>query len=413
MAKLNLNSISNSVFKVSASDTVDQSKGRADIVGAGRLLAYEYARKGQKALHLASGKVGEEADEKLNKMQYKELNERFQADHLLYAAKKACDISGRTAPETYEEFKKQARQFYNNKNFYNVLSGLYEEIITPILPAVYSEAVDIFADVVEVGFGETHVISVNSDDIPVFQDSAWGASRSVPRNRFYSRDIALNPQPKTAQINAKWLQLVGNNMDFGQFFANLTAGMYAKTLAMWNAAMTSAASDTTLIPSGLSYSFDQTNWVTLAQKLAALNNTAFGNIIAYGSPLALSKVLPTDATGTTNVNMDAAIMTMLGAEYVKAGYLGEYMSVRLMPMTDAIIPGTQHSTVSTVLDNTKIWLMSSTGRKPLTIGYDSMTPLTLEIDPMESSDFEIAINLTMSIDSVAVFASKVGLITVS
>lgn len=412
MARITLNSIPTSVFKVNAADTKDGNKARADIVAAGRLLAYEYARNGQEAINKAFNRVNSVADAKLNTQQYKELNERFQADHMLYAAKLASEATGRTAPDNFEDFKRNARQYYNNKQFFAVLSGIYEEIVTPILPAVYSEAVEVFANVHEVGFAETYTVSIDSDDIPVFQDSAWGASRSVPRNRFYAKDYTLNPQPKTAQINAKWHQLVGNGMDFGKFFANLTAGMYAKTLGMWNAAMTAAASDTTLIPSGLTYAFNQTNWVTLAQKLAALNNTGIGNIKAYGSPLALSKVLPTQVTGSTNVNMDAAIATLLGADYVKAGYLGEYMSIGLMPLQDAIVPTTAHSTMNTILDNTKIWMMASNGRKPLDIAYDSSTPISIEIDPMESSDFEIAVNLTIALDSVATFASHVGLVTI-
>lgn len=413
MGKLTLNSIPTSVFKVNANDTADGSKTRADIVGAGRLLSYEYARKGKLAVNKALNKSDDCGDAKLSSTQYKELNERFQIDHMLYAAKIASNSTGRPAPESYEDFKKSARQFYNNRQFFAVLSGIYEEIVTPILPAVFSEAVDVFANVHEVGFGETYSVSLSSDDIPVFQDSAWGAARSVPRNRFYAKDYTLSPQPKTAQINAKWSQLIGNGVDFGQFFANITAGIYAKELGMWNAAMVAAASDTALVPSGYSYSYNQSNWVALAQKLAAVNNTTISNIRAYGSALALSKVLPTNSTGSTSTAMDAAIATLLGADYVKAGYLGQYMSVSLMPIQDAVIPNTLHSTATTILDNAKIWLMSSTGRKPMEIAYDSGTPISIEIDPMESSDFEIAMNMTIALDSVATFASHVGLITVS
>ena len=227
MNKISLNSVDQSCFRVAASETADNSMARADIVSEGRLLFWEHSRKGTNALRKASGEGVLLAEAKLNDTEYSSLNKLFQAEHLLYAAKKACDVTGETAPESFEQFKRMSQNFYGNSTFLKVLQGIYQEIITPILPAVYSEAMDRFADVVEVGFGETYAISVGSDDIPVFQDSAWGAARSVPANRFYSRDITLNPQPKTAEIRAKWMQLVGNNMDFGRFFANLAAGMYA------------------------------------------------------------------------------------------------------------------------------------------------------------------------------------------
>lgn len=412
MAKLSLNSIPTSVFRVNAADTADGSTMRAKIVGAGRLLAYEYSRKGVDAVHAALNSTVEKAEEQLTQMKYKELNEKFQAEHLLYAANKVCAFTGEKSVESMDELKRRAGSFANNKQFYTVLQGIYQEIFTPILPAVYSEAVGLFADTVEVGFGETYQLSIDSNDIPIFQDTAWGAQRSVPANRFYTKDYTLNPQPRTCEVKAKWVQLVSNGWDFGRFFANLTAGMYAKTMGLWNAAMTAAASDTTKIPSGLKNTFSSINWITLANKLAAVNNTSISNIIGFGSAVALAKVLPYQVTGSTNVNMDAAIATLLGADYVRAGYLGEYLSVRLMPLTDVVIPGTQNSNVTTMLPADKVWLMAGNGRKPLTIGYNPEGGITFDIDPLQSGDFEIGINMTFCIDCLAVFASHIGLLTV-
>ena len=412
MSKLTLNSISPSVFVVNAADGSGIERQRADIVAKGRMLAYEHAAKGKNAMLRANGKA-ETEHTVLTQTGYRQLNEKFQQEHLLYAAKLCCMHTGENAPADFDDFRRNGQKFFRNRDFYRVLQGIYQEIVTPIIPAVYSEAVDMLAEVYEVGFGETKQITVNSNDIPVFQDSSWGASRSVPRNRFYSKDYTLNPQPKTAQINAKWFQLVGNNQDFGAFFANLVAGMYAKTMGMWNEALTAAKSDTTLIPSNLTFAFESTNWMTAANRLAALNNTGLGGIFATGSMVALSKVLPTQATGSTNVNMDAALSMLLGGTYNSRGYLGEFMSIPLLPMRDVIVPGTQNTAPETLLSGNDIWMMASAGRKPLAIAYNSATPITIEIDPvMDAADFEIALNLTIALDIVAVFSSKIAHITI-
>lgn len=413
MQRISLDNISQSIFAVAAADVADKSKARADIVAEGRLLMAEYAKKGKRAVSIAQGKAADTSDNVLTASAYRELNQQFQQEHLLYAATRFCDFSGEAAPSNFDEFRAQSMRYYGNASFYAILQGIYQEIITPLMPAVYSEAVDIFADVIEVGFGETATVSVTSNDIPIFQDSSWGASRSVPRNRFYAKDYTLAPSPRTAQITAKWMQIVGNGMDFGRFFANLTAGMYAKTMGMWNAAMTAAASDTTLIPSGLTFTFNNANWVTAANKVSAVNSTPISNVFAFGSAVALSKVLPTNVTGSSNVNMDAAIATLLGADYTRAGYLGEFMSVRLVPLIDAVVPGTQNNGVTTVLNPNNIWMMAGNARKPMTIAYNSNTPITIEMDPTRTADFEIGINMTISLDMVAVFADKLALITVS
>ena len=409
MERLSLNSLSPSVFEIRANETADHSKARAEIVSMGRLLAYEYARRGQVAVSNAMRMNDATAAQHLTDVEYGKLNERFQAELMLYAANKACAVTGESAPESFEDFKRQGMNYYKNSTFLKVLQGLLQEIVYPILPRVYSEAVSVFADVVEVGFAETYQLTIGSDDIPIFQDSAWGASRSVPANRFYSKDITLNPQPKTAEIRMKWHQLIGNNVDFGRFFANLSAGLYAKTLGMWNSVLATLASDTTKIPASLIYTFGSVNWVTLANKLAALNNTNINNIRAFGNAVALSKVLPNQQTGSSNTAMDAAIATLLGADYIRSGYMGQYMSVGLYPLQDAIIPGT----LNTILDYQKVWLMASNARKPMTICYNSATPITITLTPEETgAAFEYVTNISVALDAVAVCADKLGYVTI-
>lgn len=409
MAKISLNSVPDSIF----AGAQGACNSREDFIAEGRLLMYEHARRGHNAINAAMGINEGDTGLRLNAQQYRQLNEQFQAEHLLYAAKLCAERTGRKAPADMAELRMMGASLYADRDMYKVLQGIYTEIVTPILMAVYSDAVSTFAEVVEVGFGETYSITVGSNDIPVFQDSSWGASRSVPRNRLYTKDYTLNPQPKTAQITAKWMQLIANGMDFGAFFANIVAGMYAKTMGLWSSAMTAAATDTALIPSGLTATFSNQNWITIANKVATLSGTRISNVIAHGSAIALSKVLPTTVTGSSNVNMDAAIATLLGADYTRTGYIGDFMGVRLMPIGDAIVPGTQYSTIDTVLDPNQIWLMAGNGRKPLYIAYDARTPIQIEMDPTQTADFEIGMNITLAMDSAAVFSSKVGLITVA
>lgn len=406
MSKITLNSISQDIFAVN-----NAASERENVVGMGRAIAYDYAVRATNDLHSAL-KIAEKTDRLITSAQYSALNKKFQQEHFLYAAKVACANNGMKAPESFEEFKKNLMLYKNNQSFLATLMGIYTEILTPIIPAVYSEAVGMFAEMVTVGIGESYHVSVSSGDIPIFQDSAWGASRSVPRNRFYEKDYTLIPQPRTAQCNWKWAQLIGNNVDFGKYFANITAGIYSKTLVLWNAAMAAAANNTAMIPSGLQYTFSNQNWVAAANKVAALNNTKISNIVGIGGAIALSKVLPTQVTGSTNTSMDAAIATLLGADYTRMGYLGEYMGVRLMPLTDAVIPNTQFGTVETVLDPAKVWLMAGNGYKPLTIAYNEDTPIQLEVDPSKAGDMELAVNITISLDAIALFQSKMALITV-
>lgn len=402
MTKFNFNSISADIFRANASKN---AVTREDIIGFGRLLLAEHARKGVIATRQANNNTESAGEAILTSMQYKELNEKFRNELFVYAARRACEVTGATAPESFDEFKNQSYRWYGNETLYKVMQEIFSEIINPIIPAVYSEAVDMFADVIEVNFGETAQISVTSNQIPIFQDTAWGALRSTPANYLYDKDYILNPKPRTALIKAKWYQLVANNMDFGRWMANLAAGLYAKTLALWQAGMTAAAANTALVPSAFTGSFSSANFVTMANKLAAQNNTTINNIIATGGVVPLSKILPTSSTAT----MDAALATLLGADYIRSGYLGTFMGVKLMPMQDAMTP----NTYNTVIDSAGFWMLASNAHKPMTVAYNAATPLTLEIDPMKSGDMEMGIQLTIALDAVSIFADKAAYMTIS
>ena len=48
----------------------------------------------------------------------------------------------------------------------------------------------------------------------------------------------------------------------------------------------------------------------------------------------------------------------------------------------------------------------------MSIGYNRDTPITIEIEPEETTSFEYVMNLTTALDMVAIFASRVGLINI-
>ena len=49
------------------------------------------------------------------------------------------------------------------------------------------------------------------------------------------------------------------------------------------------------------------------------------------------------------------------------------------------VPGTQNTTVETVLSQNDIWMMAGAGYKPLTSAYNSGTPITIEMDPLAAA----------------------------
>lgn len=407
---IRLNGLGKDVFEAPASE-FGGSLERANIVNAARMLMAERAGLDENTLRGAEKK--EKAfNSVLGKTDYNEANKKVQSNLMLYCAKQTAKVTGEEAPTDFDTFKRNQRNYLSDRTFLRVLAGIVREIITPVLPATISGAMDWLAETVYVPMGQTYELDVQSNDIFLFEDDSWGASRSKPSNYLYSKSITLNPSLKTAKSTIKWYQLVGNNVDLGRTFNAISAGMYSKIMGMWTNALVTASNNTALVPANLKFTYSNTNWINAAKRVAMLNNTSYRNVMAFGDVMALSHVLPSTANGT-NTNLDAALATMLGVEWARYGYLGDFMGTSLYPIDNVVVPGTQNTTIQEVVPNNTIWMTAAPGAayKPVYIAFEEGTPITLELDPSETADNTIDIAVSFSIDVRPVIASKIAVIT--
>ena len=405
------NSINQGIFNSNSAEFQGVENERAEIVTVGRLLMTERNGRDYNAMRTLEKKTADYTPI-FDQTTYSETNTNLKSKLMLYAAKRACAQTGEVAPADYDSFLRNQKKFMKDSTFLKVLAGIIRDIITPVLPITMSNALDFLAETVSVPMGETYELDVASNDIFVFEDDSWGASRSKPANYLYEKTFTLNPTPRTSRAVVKWYQLVGNNVDLGRFFNSIAAGMVSKITALVMAQMAAAGSNTVFLPSNLKFTNTSANWVTAASRVAALNGTAYTNAIAIGHPTALNKVLPSGAVNLSSINLDAALATMLGVEWARYGYLGDYMGVRLMPLLDSIVPGTQNTSITSLVPTDKIWVMASNALKPVYIGMEEGTPIEVQLDPRETADMTLDLMTTISLDVKGVFGSKIAQITV-
>lgn len=395
--KLSLNSVPASMLT--------GSDDREKLVALGRVLMMEANGKEYNKIRNNNSYTS-----RMSADEYAKVNEGTRNKIMLFCAERADAIEGREKNDDYTVFLSRARDYYKNPTFLRTLAGIVQDIVRPMLPYVTSNALDELAQTVNVPFGETYEITVASNDIFMFQDSSWGASRSVPENTLYDYPITLNPSPRSCSATAKWYQLVGNDADFGMWLNAIYAGLYSKIMAMWNAAMTSAANGTFFVPSYLKFaSFTSANFNSAVELVSAVNHVPVSGLVAYGRRPVLAKALP---TGTAQ---DAALTYMLGREWMDNGYMGTIQGVRSFALTNAMIPGTQNTTGGLVISDSKIYLAASRGNgyAPIYVGFEDGAPITLEFEPHETADMTLNVNVTASIDVKAVFGTKLAVITVA
>ena len=395
--KLSLNSVPASVLTGTDEREKLVALGRALMMEAnGR--AYNKIRKNQTYT------------ERMTADKYAEVNEGTRNRVMLFCAERADSIEGREKPADYAAFLSHSREYATNPTFLRTLSGIVRDIVRPMLPYVMSNALDELAQMVNVPFGQTYEITVGSNDVFLFQDSSWGASRSVPENTLYDYPITLNPSPRSASATVKWYQLTANDADFGLWLNAIYAGLYSKIMAMWNSAMTAAASNTFFVPSYLTFgSFTSANFNAAAELVSTVNHVPTSGLIAYGRRPVLAKALPTSTA------QDAALTYMLGREWMDNGYMGTIQGVRSFALTNAMVPGTQNTTGSLVVNDSKIYLAASKGNgyAPVYIGFEDGSPIVLEMEPHQTADMTLNVNVTASLDVKAVFGTKLAVITVA
>lgn len=404
---IRLNNLANSVFAVNAAE-FGGSQERADIVACGRLLMAERAGRDMNRIHLLRNEK-EDYTTRIDDVKYNEINDQLKRKMFLYCAKLAANQTGRTAPETYEDFLKLQRQYLNDPTFLRTLAGIVTEIVTPVLPAVTSNALDYLCETVYTPIGQTYVVQVESNDVLIFEDDSHGAARSKPAQHLYSKDVTLNPRPVTAKASIKWYQMVGNNVDLGRFFNSISAGLYNKIMVLWNAAMAAGAGSSTYMPTGLSFAqYSTANFISAVKKVKAVNNAYNSSVIAFGDIAALSKVLPDGIANSASVNLDAALAHLLGAEYARSGYLTGYCGAQLMPIDQAILPGTQNGTVTEIFPTNVVYLAAAGGYKPVYMAFEEGYPMDITLDPTETADMSIDIIVTACMEAKPVFGSKIA-----
>ena len=141
--------------------------------------------------------------------------------------------------------------------------------------------------------------------------------------------------------------------------------MYSKIMALWRNALVAASTNTTFTPTNMQFTYSNANWITAAKRVAMLNNVGVRQVVAFGDLLALSHVLPANANGA-NTNLDAALADALGADWARYGYAGEFMGVRLFPIDNAIVPGTQNTTIRSCLQCHLVGGCRLSASKPIT-----------------------------------------------
>lgn len=408
---LKINSINKAFFEVGGDNDIrvngadGTTISRNDVVAGGRLALCEY--------------IGSELDKRpdtkgsfvsrLNGIAYSDFARKVTEKTMLFCAIMANKAVGKDAPTSYEEVRTNL-SYAKDETFLRTLAAITKDVLEPTLFNIMDDvAAGNLMQWEPVPFGGTKEIEIASNDVFLFEDSAWGSARSASYNALYDKTLTLNPHPYTTQAKIKWYQHVVNG-DIARYYSAIIRGMWNKIYAKFIGLLTTAIGNTAYIPTGLTAStYTSDNWNRITTLVAAANGVRRDNLLAFGAINALSKVLPVDGTPAAITGLQYG----LGEEWIRRGFLPNAAGVQLLEIYPAIVPGTQNSTLNTIGfgNNIVIAAKGGYGYAPIYAGYYEGSPMTLELRPEETGDLTIDVTATAMFDMKPVFASKVGAIT--
>lgn len=392
---MSIRNLSANLFSASTTDE------RASLVAAGRTLMRDYAAKQYNNTHadkIALKMAGET---------YEKVNEGFRKSFFNYAGKIAYAQSGKTWDSERDFDALRAPSKFKDAAFLKVLADITSEIISPMIPDTLSDLMGAFANVSYVGYGVNKEFNVRSNEIFMFEDTAWGV-RSQKAQYLYDKTFVARPRPATALAVINWYSYVAEGRDMGEYFNAIAAGIGAYIMGKFYSKFTAATANTLLLPSAYSKSaYDTDNFLAVAQNVAIANRVSVREVACFGTILALDKVIPDTASQT------AAAYTMAtrdGADWLNMGYLTNFKGVPLFEVQNVFVPNTVNTTASHLISDTTLWFAALNGYKPIEAVFEG-DEISIVMTPSETENYTIQIESTISLDVISLMGSKMGVIT--
>lgn len=383
---------------------------RENLVAKGKVLVLEQTARAHNAALTKAGRPAEVYSSSFkDEKTFQEEKQKWSDDVLYFCASKALAIGGETVDRNDRATFTNVRLTLNGV-FMTLLSGIVSEVQYSVTPPVVNELVGEMASVMTVPRGKTGEVEITSNAVFKWEDASWTSLRSVPQDQLYHKSITINPHPVATRFHINWYQMIGNNGSMVDTIAAVAGGYGEMLMKRFTTAFTTAANQAAYIPaSRKATSYTDSNWATVTRNVAAANRVRRDQLIAWGDFLALRNVLPDNAT------LAPAIMTMLGDEYFKNGYLMSHDGVMLYEFSPTVTSETINTTMAPIFPTDVIIIAARANLRyaPMLMGFEEGGEGQTNLTPGENviADGYIEGLSYASLDIAPAFTSAIGLIT--
>lgn len=297
------------------------------------------------------------------------------------------------------DMMKNPMTFNGNALLSRAFTTVLAQAITPTVPMMVSNNYTQLFDVIQTGFGEIPKFEIESNQYFTVYDLAEGI-QSGSQQTDHNTEYTIPTYKRSISVELDWYRVASGKHDWGKFGVKVAksfeAYIYASAVNTMSSAVTNAAS--LGIAGYIAANLTDSNWITVAQNVRLANGGA--DVYALGTPISLTHVLPSDASFRFAPTDDI----------VTVGYLPSYKNVPMVPLDQAIVPGTINSaSVSTVVPDDMIFMIAMGSNKPVKVVFEGNNVVVSE-DPTHTHDLTFGLTLSMYIGCNTIVGSKFGVI---
>lgn len=229
-------------------------------------------------------------------------------------------------------------------------------LIDSILPETIVDDFNAFAEVRNGGWGDTFTFDVDNNDLLIVSKIANGKRRGFGQ-RLYKSQESLIPEVRSITVEEDYYRILCGKRSLADYALRVAMSFEEQmAIDVYNSINDTYSS---LGANFKAASYTQNSFVQLAERVEAANGGA--RVIAFGTKLALSNILPTDSY----------LRPVLGAEYKTLGYLKDFMGVDIMPIKQKVEWSTGNYDFE--LDNTRIYFIATNAQKLVKIAIEGDT----------------------------------------
>lgn len=195
-------------------------------------------------------------------------------------------------------------------------------MIDMILPDVIVDTMGAFSEVRNIALGDIAQFTVKPNELFVVSKASRLGKRTTELHKWYSGEVTVLPEAREMTVYVSLIKVLEGRESLAEFVTTMVRSFeYSVNLDVYTA-FTAAMDSIPVVPNtGLNVAgYTAAEFARLGQAVRTWNGGS--NVVAMGTQVALSKILPADANYRYDIDSD----------FVRLGYLNNFHGVQTMVM---------------------------------------------------------------------------------